>query len=153
MVTKENYPQRTAFSMLAELQKRFEESFGDSFAVSAEHGLDRKAASLFTDVTKKYETPEGIDKVSAVAIQVEQVKGAMQQNINSVLKNQENLDTLLTESTAMAGEASSFSRTANQAKNAMWWKNMKLIIAIVVLFVVLIAVVFASVFFNKGAKV
>ncbi len=141
-----------AFSMLAELQKRFEDAFSDTFAVAAEHGLDRKAAPLLAEVAKKYETPEGIDKVSAVAIQVEQVKGVMQQNINSVLSNQDNLDTLLTESTAMAGEASSFSRTANQAKNAMWWKNMKLIIAIIVLFVILIAVVFASVYFNKGAK-
>jgi len=135
--------------MLAELQSSFEAKFSNKFSVCKEHELSRSAYGLLSDLSKKYGVPGNIDKVSAVTLQVDQVKGMMQQNIDTVLQNKQNLDTLLEDSQVMAGEASTFSRTAQDAKNALWWKNMKLVIAIVILLVVLVGVVAGSAILNK----
>lgn len=49
----------------------------------------------------------------------------------------------------MRNEASVFQRSAGRAKDRMWWKNFKLVIAIAVLTILLGGVIFASVFFNR----
>lgn len=65
------------------------------------------------------------------------------------VQNQENLETLLTDTEAMRGEASVFHRSAVRAKDKMWWKNFKLMCAIILLAALLAGVITASVFFNK----
>lgn len=152
-VTEAEYPQRTAFAMLAEFQDAFESSHGAEFGRAKEGGLSKAASGIMAAIARRYEEPGRVDKVAAVSMQVDAVKGMMQNNINTVLKNKDNIQDLLEDTSSMAGEASTFSRTANQAKNALWWKNAKLVIAIVVLCIVLCVVVFGSVYFNKGAKI
>ncbi len=48
--------------------------------------LSRRARALFADVAAKYQNLAAVDKVANVALQVEEVKGVMQNNINAVLK-------------------------------------------------------------------
>jgi predicted membrane-bound mannosyltransferase len=69
------------------------------------------------------------------------VKGVMQNNINAVLKNQDNLETLLESSSNMRDDAATFQRSAVRAKNKFWWQNIRLMIAVGVLLIVLVAVI------------
>lgn len=72
--------------MLNELQTRFEDSFGRDLGSAGDLALSRRARSLFAEVATKYQDSAAVDKVSNVALQVEEVKGVMQNNINAVLK-------------------------------------------------------------------
>lgn len=86
VVTKMDYPQRTAFRMLSELARRFEDSFGAEFATARELSLSRTAGPLLSDLAKRYQDVATVDKVASVSVQVDAVKGVMQNNINAVLK-------------------------------------------------------------------
>jgi hypothetical protein len=140
-VTAKEYPQRLAFKLLSELRGEFEAAYGDEFNSARAGGLTKKTRAMFGAIAAKYEDAGGKDKITSVSMQVDEVKGAMQNNINAVLKNQENLETLLESSSNMRTDASAFQRSAVQAKNRFWWQNIRLMIAIAVLLGVLVIVI------------
>lgn len=135
------YPQRAAFKLLGELKREFEERFGKDVHAARHSSLSRPARELFRAICDKYNAVENVDKVAAVSLQVEEVKGVMQNNIQSVLRNQENIETLLDQTDTMKNQASDFHRTANRAKNKMWWKNAKLQLVIIILVIAIIAII------------
>lgn len=141
VVCSKEYPQRTAFKFLGQVQREFDADFGGRISGARHSSLSRQAKNMFADLCRQYNQVENVDKASAVSMQVEEVKGAMQNNIQSVLRNQENLETLLDKSDAMRNEATSFQRTAVQVKKKYWWQNLKLQIVIVVIIVLIITLV------------
>lgn len=149
VVCAREYQQRNAFKFLAEVRREFDNQFGDSVQTARHSSLSRPARELFRNLCEKYNSAQNIDKVSAVNLQVEEVKGVMQNNIQSVLRNQENIETLLDQSDTMKNEATGFQRSANRAKDKMWWKNVKLQIVIVVLIIIIILAIIIGVFTNK----
>lgn len=140
-ITAKEYPQRLAFKLLSELRTEFEETLGIEFNSARASGLNKKTRQMFGDLASKYENGGANDKIQNVSLQVEEVKGAMQTNINQVLKNHENLETLLATSSNMRDDASTFQRTAVQAKNKFWWQNVRLMVAIAVALGILVIVI------------
>lgn len=136
-ITAKEYPQRLAFKMLGDIRTSFEKIHGDSFNKAKAHGLDKKSKVMFGEIATKYENAAKNDKLASVGLQVEQVKGAMQNNINAALKNQDNLESLLESSGNMRNDANSFQRSAMQAKNRFWYQNMRLMGGIVVALILL----------------
>lgn len=145
VVSARDYQQRIAFKFLAEVKREFDAAFGNDVQ-SARHGsLSRSSRDLFRALCDKYNSPQNIDKVAAVNLQVEEAKGVMQNNIETVLRNQDNIETLLDQSDTMKNEATGFHRSANRAKDKMWWKNVKLQIVIVILILVIVAIIVIAV--------
>lgn len=143
VVCSREYQQRTAFKFLADVRREFDSRFSNNFQTARHSSLTRSSAELFRTLCDKYNTVENVDKVASVNMQVEEVKGVMQNNIQSVLRNQENIETLLDQTDTMKNEATGFQRSANRAKDKLWWKNVKLqivIIALVLIFIALIIV-------------
>lgn len=146
------YPQRAAFKFLGELKREFDERFGRDVQTARHSALSRPSRELFRSLCDKYNAVESVDKVAAVSLQVDEVKGIMQDNIQSVLRNQENIETLLDQTDTMKNQASDFQRTANRAKNTMWWKNVKLQIAIIICVIIIIAIIIGVVLGNTGSR-
>lgn len=149
-VTAAEYPQRLAFKMLSDVRARFEAGFGNEFNSARAGGLTKKTRAMFAELAARYEDAGGDDKLASVAMQVEEVKGAMQNNISAVLKNQDNLETLLESSSNMRTDASAFQRSAVSAKNRFWWQNTKLMLAICVGLVVLVAAIAGPILHKSG---
>jgi hypothetical protein len=141
VITSKEFAQRSAFKLLEEIRDEFEKEFADAFNSSKSFGLNKKTRALFKTITSKYEGTAPGSKMQNVALQVDEVKGAMQNNINAVLKNQENLETLLESSSTMRTDASAFQKSAVKVKDRLWWQNMRLMIAIVVLLIVLVLII------------
>jgi len=151
VVTSEMYPQRVAFEFLGELSKNFEIMHKGTLPTAKEHGLTRSSCKLFLALVQKYQHPHSVDKVASVSIQVQQVKGLMQDNIRDVLGNRDNISHLVDETANMAQEASQFQRTAQVVHNNQWWKNMKWLIGIIVAAAILLAVIGASFMLNSSS--
>jgi len=56
--------------------------------------------------------------------------------IDHVLKRGERLEDLMNKTDEMANEADQFRRGATKLKNAMWWKNIRLMIILAVVVIV-----------------
>lgn len=149
VVAAREYHQRSAFKFLADLRREFDARFGNDVQTARHSSLSRSSRELFRSLIERYNSVQNVDKVAAVSMQVEEVKGVMQDNIQSVLRNQENIETLLDQTDTLKNEATGFQRSANRAKDKMWWKNVKLQMIIVVLLVVLIGGIILAVVLRK----
>lgn len=145
IITARDYQQRTAFKLLAELRREFDARFGNDIQTARRSSLSRAAKDLLRGLCDKYNQIQNVDKVAAVSLQVDEVKGVMQNNIQSVLRNQENIETLLDQTDTMKNEATGFQRSAHRAKDKMWWKNVKLQIIIGVLVIIIIVAIIIAV--------
>lgn len=140
-ITTPAYPQRAAFKLLTAAREAFEGAHGDGVGGAKERGLSRPARGVFRGVLDRYGSVAQVDRVAAVGVQVAEVQAVMASNIQSVLRNAENLDTLLDRSDAMRGEAGAFQRSSVAVKKSMWWKNTRLTVVVVILLIVLAAVI------------
>lgn len=96
-----------------------------------------------------------MDKVKAIQKEIDSVKDIMMENIGNykqrqikyfeyeiniyidhVLKRGERLEDLMNKTDEMANEADQFRRGATKLKNAMWWKNVRLMIILAVVVIV-----------------
>lgn len=141
VVCEPDYAQRTAFKLLSELRSSFSAKFADDVPAARHSSLSRPARDTLRALCDKYNNVAGVDKVAAISVQVDAVKNTMQDNINSVLRNTENIETLLDQTHAMKNEASGFQRTAGRVKQKMWWQNFKMQLLIAILVVILILVI------------
>lgn len=129
--------------MLQELYTGFTGKFGADAKTAAENSLSKKAKSVLQEVCKKYEDPSSVDKTSKILGQVDAVKGQMQDNIASMLKNTEKAEDMAVKSEQLNEQASVFKKRSTDLKKQMQWKNLKmtLILGGVILLVVLVVVV------------
>lgn len=141
VVCSREYQQRLAFKFLGEVRREFESKFGDEVQTAREGSLSRPAKSTLKDICASHNSPGSGDKVQSVALQVEEVKGQMHNNIQSVLRNTDNVETLVNQSDTMMNEANTFNRGAVAARNNMWWQNKKMMVLILIGVLILFGVI------------
>lgn len=86
MVTAADYPQRTAFRLLADVRAQFDKSYSRQISHAKTSELSKTARPLFAEFADKYQDPAQFDKIANVEQQVDQVKGMMRDNIEAALK-------------------------------------------------------------------
>lgn len=86
VIAERSYPQRLAFSLISEARSEFEKHFSTELSQAHASGLPKASKPLFKRMWDKYDDAAKVDKIASVALQVDQVKGVMQNNIQSALK-------------------------------------------------------------------
>jgi len=138
-ITGTQYPSRVAIAMLQDVYTDFASKYGNAAKTAAESSLSKKAKSILQDVCKKYEDSSAVDKTQKVLGQVDAVKGQMQDNIASMLKNTEKAEDMAAKSEQLNEQASVFKKRSTDLKKQMQWKNLKmtLILGGIILVIVL----------------
>ena len=128
-----------AIALLQDIYTDFALKYGDAAKTAAENSLSKKAKSILQDVCKKYDDPSSVDKTQKILGQVDAVKGQMQDNIASMLKNTEKAEDMAAKSEQLNEQASVFKKRSTDLKKQMQWKNLKmtLILGGVILVIVL----------------
>lgn len=127
--------------MLTDLYKDFSGKYGKDAKTAADNALSKKAKTVLSDCCKKYEDPSKVDKTSKVLGAVDAVKGQMQNNIASMLKNTEKAESLAEKSDQLNEQASVFKKRSTDLKKQMQWKNLKMTLLLGgVIAVILIAI-------------
>lgn len=127
-ITGTQYPSRVAIAMLQDVYSDFSSKYGDAAKTAAENSLSKKAKPILQDVCKKYEDPSSVDKTQKILGQVDAVKGQMQDNIASMLKNTEKAEDMAAKSEQLNEQASVFKKRSTDLKKQMQWKNLKMTI-------------------------
>ena len=82
-------------------------------------------APMLQKICAKYDNLAEVDKLASVTRKVESVKLVMQENIDVALQNCVKLESIEKQAEELQQQAGVFKRNANELKNKMWWKNMK----------------------------
>ncbi|RHY05369.1 hypothetical protein DYB36_001608 [Aphanomyces astaci] len=135
-ITAADYPIRLAFKLITAVQEEVSGKHGTKLAQAKENGLDcgkslGVIATMYDDRTK-------VDKVSEVMAQVDAVKSTMQDNIQVVLSNTEKMELVEQKSNDLNEQAKVFRNAGKSLARTMWWKNVKMMIAIGLLVVLVI---------------
>eukprot|EP00998_Keelungia_sp_KM082_P007559 NODE_3756_length_855_cov_55.241758_g3733_i0.p1 GENE.NODE_3756_length_855_cov_55.241758_g3733_i0~~NODE_3756_length_855_cov_55.241758_g3733_i0.p1 ORF type:complete len:220 (+),score=50.08 NODE_3756_length_855_cov_55.241758_g3733_i0:82-741(+) len=135
---------RIAYAFLQELQDKFCASYGggagkypDMETMKPHPEFKGKIMQLM----KFYnENPES-DKITKVKNQIDDVKGIMIQNIDSVLERGAKLETIVDKTEQLQEDAVTFKKGARTVKNEMRWKKIRLYIIIGVVLAVVIGII------------
>lgn len=82
------------------------------------------------------------DAISNVQGEIDNVRGIMSQNIESLLERGERIDLLVDKTDRLGGNASEFRIRSRGLRRQMWWKNVKLmaLLTLVCIFLVYLLV-------------
>ena len=107
---------------------------GDKAATARDRQLDKTCAPMLQKICAKYDNLAEVDKLASVTRKVESVKLVMQDNIDVALQNTVKLESIEKQAEELQQQAGVFKRNANELKNKMWWKNMKVCWVLIPLF-------------------
>uniref|UniRef100_K3WAB1 V-SNARE coiled-coil homology domain-containing protein n=1 Tax=Globisporangium ultimum (strain ATCC 200006 / CBS 805.95 / DAOM BR144) TaxID=431595 RepID=K3WAB1_GLOUD len=152
-ITAKDYPIRLAFQMIAAVQQEIVPKFGSKALTCRENGLDKDCMKALSSIATTYDDRTKVDKLSEVMNQVDSVKSVMHNNIQVVLSNTEKMEVVEQKTNDLNEQAKVFRNTGRKLRKEMWWKNMRLTLAIGACCVLVILVILAvSGVFKKSDK-
>ena len=141
-VAPEDFGRRVPFMFLEEIKRRFQQSYGEAAKSALAYAYNTEFARVLQQQMDYFASSQGSDALGRVKGEIAEVKNVMVQNIDKVLERGEKIELLVDKTDRLQGEASRFRGQAKKLKNAMWWKNAKmmaligLVIALVLYFLV-----------------
>ena len=141
VVASSSFGRRIPFGYLVEIKKQFLSSHDPNstdFAAMPPYG-----AADFNSSLKKlmigYGTTEGgkQDAITNTQHEIDNVRGIMTENIERVLERGERIDLLVDKTDRLGVGAHDFRVRSRGLKRRMWWKNMKLMVLLVVVVIFL----------------
>lgn len=137
---------RVPFGFLFEIRNRFFSQFPEDSTDFSD--LPNYGAGAFNGELKSlmvdYGTTSGgrDDAIGNAKREIDDVRGIMTKNIESLLERGERLDLLVDKTDRLGGSAREFRVRSRGLKRQMWWKNVKLMaLLVVVLFLIVMAIV------------
>jgi len=91
----------------------------------------------------------GNAKIESIQREIESTKQVMSDNIESMRQRGENLDSLQDKTENLSVSAQGFRRGANRVRKQMWWKDMKMRIAIIAGIVIVILLIVLPIVLKK----
>ncbi|KAG4418672.1 hypothetical protein IFR04_008208 [Cadophora malorum] len=139
---------RIPFGFLFEIKKRFLSQYAPESTDFA--SLPNYGAGSFNSELKKLMVDYGTtkagkeDAISNVQGEIDNVRGIMSQNIESLLERGERIDLLVDKTDRLGGSAHDFRVRSRGLRRKMWWKNVKLmaLLTLVVIFLIYLFVGF-----------
>ncbi|ORZ29660.1 synaptobrevin, partial [Catenaria anguillulae PL171] len=87
-------------------------------------------------------------KAKLVHTQVNEVVGIMQNNIEKVMERGEKMETLAAKTEDLQQTSAQFKKGASKVRKAMWWKNVKLQIAIAAVVIIILIIIIVPIVNN-----
>jgi len=133
---------RIPFGFLVEIKKRFLAQYPPESTDFT--SLPNYGAGSFNTELKKLMIDYGTtkagkeDAISNVQGEIDNVRGIMSQNIESLLERGERIDLLVDKTDRLGGNAHEFRIRSRGLRRKMWWKNVKLMALLIVVIIFLI---------------
>ncbi|KAF4123025.1 vesicle-associated membrane protein 7 [Geosmithia morbida] len=137
---------RVPFGYLFEIRRRFLEQFPASSTDLGDmpnYGAASFNADLRSLMVEYGATAGGqSDAIGTAKREIDDVRGIMTKNIESLLERGERLDLLVDKTDRLGGTARDFRLRSRGLKRQMWWKNMKLMALLgFVVFIIILVIV------------
>ena len=143
VITAPDYPRRSAFKLLDEIREMVRAGCrAEDVGAASREGELQSAVPTLASTCRRYEDLGEVDKLTAVSLQVEEVKATMEGNINKMLDNAETVGAVEDKAEALRDGAQQFQRRSDNIKRAMWWRLFKIKLIFGLLFVVVLGYIF-----------
>jgi len=137
----ESFGRRIPYAFLDNIKSRFVSSYGENAKTAMAYGMNADFARVLQIQMNFYSKDPEADRITKVRGEIDEVKSVMVANIEKVLERGEKIELLVEQTEALQHNAFEFKKGSTQLKRAMWWKNMKITI---ILILVVLAVVYLA---------
>ncbi|GAA5866758.1 hypothetical protein JCM1840_004255 [Sporobolomyces johnsonii] len=128
VVSEDSAGRRMPFGFLAELHRRFTAEFPDVSDLPA-YGANSFSKNI-AKLMKQYEENPPQDAIKAAQAELAATKDVMVKSIDAVLSRGERIEILVDRTDEMSHQARAFRKRSTVLRRKMWWKNVKVLIAI-----------------------
>lgn len=147
-ITEDDYERSRAFQFLGEIKKKFQTNYGDLALTALPYAMDNDFSTVLNAQMQKYsrpvvEEPEA-SKVDEVRNQLDELKGIMVKNIDSLTQRGENLNLLIDKTEDLSSSSVTFKKTSTNLARKLLWKNIKLTVIGIVIVVIIIYIIITA---------
>lgn len=130
-ITDDEFERQRAFLYLEDVKQRFEVTYGARVHSALPYAMNSEFAQVLATQMKYYTESRDIDKVSRLQGEVSDVKDILVKNIESLATRGERLELLINKTDDLNNSAVTFKTTSRSLARSLWWKNVRIIIIIV----------------------
>lgn len=134
----EQFGRRLPFMFLEDLKNQFKASYGDRGKYALAYGMNEDFSRVMQNKMDYYSNNPNADKVTRVKGEIDEVRNVMVQNIEKMLDRGERIELLVNKTEDLSANAFKFKKSSTSLKRAMWCKNVKLTILLVVIAIVVV---------------
>lgn len=141
VVAKQDLGRRVPFGFLVEIKKRFLKEYDPERTDFS--SLPAYGAAAFNTQLRQLMVDYGTTKAGQndafanVQSEIDNVRGIMTENIERVLERGERIDLLVDKTDRLGGSARDFRVRSRGLRRRMWWKNVRLMVLLVVVIIFL----------------
>ncbi|GAY45869.1 hypothetical protein CUMW_092640 [Citrus unshiu] len=148
---------RIPFAFLEDIHQRFVKTYGRAVLSAQAYGMNDEFSRVLSQQMEYYSDDPNADRINrikgemsqvgftALSLLVKPVRNVMIENIDKVLERGDRLELLVDKTANMQGNTFRFRKQARRFRSTVWWRNVKLTVALIILILVIVYVVLAFV--------
>ncbi|GAB2300294.1 hypothetical protein Dimus_034330 [Dionaea muscipula] len=144
-VAEDNVERRIPFVFLEEIHQRFVKTYGRGIHTASPYAMNDEFSRVLSQQMEYYSNDPNADRINRLRGEMTQVRTVMIENIDKVLDRGERLELLVDKTATLQGNTLRFRRQARRFRSTVWWRNCRLIVALIVVLLIIIYIVLAFV--------
>lgn len=136
---------RIPFAFLEDIHQKFVRTYGRAVLTAQAYAMNDEFSRVLSQQMEYYSNDPNADRINRLKGEMSQVRNVMIENIDKVLDRGDRLELLVDKTANMQGNTFRFRKQARRFRSAVWWRNVKLTVALIVVILVIIYIVLAIV--------
>lgn len=147
-ITEDGFERSRAFQFLGEIKRKFQTTYHDMAQTALPYSMDNEFSRVLAAQMQKYSQiqnePSEPSKVDQVRDQLDELKGIMVKNIDSITERGENLNLLVDKTEDLSSSSVTFKKTSTNLARKLFWKNIKMTVILVIVAILVIYFIIAG---------
>ena len=108
--------------------------------------LNPNGRQSLKQIIEKYQDKEKIDKIASIQKVINEVKIEVKENINKMVENVEDVDSLEERSKELINSSTEYSDSSNEIRKITLWKNFKMWLPLMIIFLIIFIIILCIIF-------
>ncbi|BAT76308.1 vesicle-associated membrane protein 711-like [Vigna umbellata] len=131
------------FAFLEDIHKKFVKTYGRAILSSPAYAMNDEFSRILSQQMDYYSNDPNADRLNRLKGEMTQVRTVMVDNIEKVLERGGRLELLVEKTSAMNNNSIRFRKHSRRYKNNLWWSNVRLTVALIIVFIVVSYIILA----------
>lgn len=144
-MANDTFGRRIPFTYLEDIHAKFMKAYGRAALTALAYAMNDEFSRVLHQQMEYFSNDPNADRINRMKGEISQVRNVMIENIDKVLERGDRLELLVDKTANIQNRAFRFKKQTRQFRSAIWWRNVKLGLALFFLVLIVIYVVLAIV--------
>ncbi|KAK4756440.1 hypothetical protein SAY87_006567 [Trapa incisa] len=136
---------RIPFAFLEDIHQRFVRTYARAVLSAQAYAMNDEFSRVLSQQIEHYSNDPNADRINRLKGEMSQVRSVMINNIDKVLDRGERLELLVDKTANLQGNTIRFRKQSRRFRSTVWWRNVKLTVALIIILLIMIYLVLAFV--------